>query len=92
MAMSLRDTIAHAHGMVKRTAVAVLWFLSGWTVGNALAIGLGLPTLAGPVLGLVAATVFAGDPLGKIWARRAELAELPAQVADAASDTYAGAA
>lgn len=78
--------------MTKRLAAAILWFLSGWTVGNALAIFVGVPDHAGPILGLAAAAVFAGDPLGIIWVKRADpatvrsldLENLPDDLAQAA--------
>ena len=36
--------------MTKRNVATVLWFFTGWVVGSALAIMVGLPTLLGGVL------------------------------------------
>lgn len=53
--------------MTKRFAVALLWFLAGWYVGGYVAVFLGISDLIGPILGMSAAVLFAGDPLGIVW-------------------------
>lgn len=78
--------------MSKRIAAGTLWFLAGWSLGGWVAFFLGISDVLGPILGLAAAAVFAGDPLGIIWRRRAETGGLPATVADSAADTCAEAA
>lgn len=78
--------------MSMRIAAGILWFLAAWYLGAWIALFLGISDVLGPILGIAAAAVFAGDPLGLIWTRRAGLVELPAEVADGASDTYAEAA
>lgn len=53
--------------MIKRTAVAFFWFLSVWLTYGLVAYFVGLPDVAGGILGsLVAAFVFM-DPTGAIW-------------------------
>jgi hypothetical protein len=78
--------------MSKRLLAAVLWFAAGWYVGAFVAAYLAVPALIGPILGFAAAAVFAGDPLGVIWTRRADpaatapidLEHLPEDLAQAA--------
>jgi hypothetical protein len=53
--------------MSKRIAVAVLWFLCGWFVGDLSAYVLGVHEILAPILGVAAAALSAGDPLGVIW-------------------------
>jgi hypothetical protein len=53
--------------MNKRIAAGVLWLLAGWYLGNIVAFGVGISDLLGPILGIAAAAVVAGDPLGLIW-------------------------
>lgn len=57
--------------MSKRIAAAVLWFIAAWYLGAFIALLIGVSDLLGPILGTAAAAVFAGDPLGVIWTRRA---------------------
>jgi hypothetical protein len=78
--------------MSKRIAAGILWFLAAWYLGAWIALLLGISDVLGPILGLAAAAVVVGDPLGLIWTRRAELVELSAQVTDGAADIYAEAA
>ena len=59
---------------MKRTAAALLWFLSGLTLGDF--IGFVLPTWGiavmpglGLILGAAAAAIFVGDPRHLIWSR-----------------------
>lgn len=68
--------------MNKRIASGVLWLFAGWYLGNLIAFQLGWSDLFGPILGIVCATVVAGDPLGLIWRRADRLAA--AQQADTA--------
>ncbi len=78
--------------MSKRIAAAILWFLAAWNLGALIALVLGVPEILGPILGIAAAAVFAGDPLGIIWARPAPVVELPAHVGESTDDRYAEAA
>lgn len=57
-------------GMNKRIAATVLWFFAGWYLGGWIALFLGISDLIGPILGISAALVIGGDPLGIIWTRR----------------------
>ncbi len=92
MTMALRGAAPHSLGMTKRIAAAALWFLSGWTVGNVFAMLVGVPEVVGPILGLAAAALVAGDPLGIIWVKRMDpvavrsldLENLPDDLAQAA--------
>jgi hypothetical protein len=78
--------------MSKRIAAGILWFLAAWYLGAWIALFLGISDVLGPILGLAAAAVFAGDPLGIIWVKRAEpatvrsldLENLPDDLAQAA--------
>jgi len=63
--------------MNKRIAAAVLWFLTGWYAGAYISLLLGVPQLIGPLLGIAAAAVFAGDPMGFIWSTRQPLEAAP---------------
>ena len=55
--------------MKKRVASAVLWFYTGWYAGAMIAHVLGLSVALGPILGVAAAALIAGDPRGIIWTR-----------------------
>lgn len=57
--------------MNKRLIAGVLWLFAGWYLGNILAYHLGLSDYVGPVLGIVAAVMVAGDPFGLLWGRAA---------------------
>ena len=57
--------------MAKRIASGVLWLLAGWYLGNILAYHAGWNMLFGPVLGIAAAVIVAGDPFGLLWRRAA---------------------
>jgi len=57
--------------MNKRVAAGVLWLFAGWYLGNLIAYHLGLSDVFGPVLGIVAAVMVAGDPFGLLWRRAA---------------------
>lgn len=59
-------------GMNKRVAVTILWFIAGWYAGSYVALFLGISDMIGLILGISAAVVFGGDPLGIIWPRRVE--------------------
>jgi len=59
--------------MSKRIVAAFLWFYAGWYAGSVLAFGFGVPELLGLVLGVASAWLMAGDPLGIIWTRSAEI-------------------
>lgn len=70
--------------MSKRLAAAVLWFFAAWYLGAWIALLMGVSEILGPILGIAAAAVFAGDPLGIIWTRPAQAAivELPGALED----------
>ena len=53
--------------MKKRVAAAVLWFYCGWYAGAMIASFVGISPALGPILGVVAAVLIAGDPRGIIW-------------------------
>ena len=56
--------------MKKRVASAALWFYAGWYAGAMIAHTLDLSVALGPILGVAAAALIAGDPRGIIWSRR----------------------
>lgn len=62
--------------MSKRVLAAILWFFAAWYLGASIALYLGISAYLGPILGIAAAAVFGGDPLGIIWTKR----EAPASV------------
>jgi hypothetical protein len=55
--------------MSKRLVSLVLWFYAGWTLGALIAFATGVSWLLGPILGVAAAAIFAGDPRHLIWRR-----------------------
>lgn len=57
--------------MLKQAVALALWFLSGWTLGNFLALAAGTPELLGPVLGLAAALFVALGVRRPVWRARA---------------------
>lgn len=54
----------------KRVLAAILWFYAGWVVGAFVAMLGGFNDLIGPLVGVVAAALFASDPLYLIWGPR----------------------
>lgn len=66
--------------MKKRILSALLWFYAGWYGGAILAAFLALDPMIGPVIGAIAAVLFAGDPFGIVWQRR-PTASRPARTA-----------
>lgn len=62
--------------MYQRIAAAVLWFFAGLYLGGWLALLAGISDLIGPILGISAAVLFAGDPLGIIWSRHEVAADI----------------
>ncbi len=56
--------------MKKRILAGLLWFYVAWGVWSFFAAMLGLPALAGPVVGAAVAMFIAGDPMGRIWGGR----------------------
>ena len=57
--------------MKKRVAAALLWFYTGWVAGSLLTMVIGVSPVLGPILGIAAAALVAGDPRRVIWARSA---------------------
>jgi hypothetical protein len=55
--------------MKKRALSAVLWFYCGWYAGAMIAHALNVSIAIGPILGVAAAALIAGDPSGIIWSR-----------------------
>jgi hypothetical protein len=68
-AMAFRRVAAHRRGMKKRALSAVLWFYCGWYAGAMVAYALNVSIAIGPILGVAAAALIAGDPRGIIWSR-----------------------
>jgi|GEM_PF-3136073 len=54
----------------KRVLAAILWFYAGWGVAALVAMLCGVSDLVGPLGGVVAAALVAGDPLYLIWGPR----------------------
>ncbi|HET9346937.1 MAG TPA: hypothetical protein VFO05_14690 [Candidatus Limnocylindrales bacterium] len=57
--------------MKKRVLSAVLWFYCGWYAGAMIAHVAGISVALGPILGVAAAALIAGDPRGIIWRPKA---------------------
>jgi len=66
--------------MVKRAVAAFLWFYTGWYAGAMVAAFIGISPVFGPLLGVAAAGLFAGDPMHVIWTRPARAARTPLPV------------
>jgi hypothetical protein len=62
--------------MKKRLLAGILWFYAAWYGWSVVASFVGVADTAGPILGLVAAVLFAGDPLGRIWSMRRDPATI----------------
>lgn len=56
--------------MTKRIVAALLWFYAGWSMWAFIASVGDLTPLVGPVLGAALASVFAADPMHRIWTPR----------------------
>ena len=54
--------------MVRRIAVAALWFVSAWMNYAVLAYFLGLPDGGGLIVGVLVSTFVLMDPTGQLWA------------------------
>lgn len=78
--------------MSKRIAAGTLWFLAAWCAGAWMDYLVGVPVVVGQILGIAAAALVVGDPLGRIWARSAPVSKLPDGADEAADDHYAQAA
>jgi hypothetical protein len=64
----LRDRrIAMLRVMKKRALSAVLWLYAGWYLGAMIAHQFDLSAALGPILGVAAAAIIAGDPRRIIW-------------------------
>ena len=53
--------------MKKRVTAGVLWFFAAWYAWNVIAAMISVSAAPGPVFGLLAALLLAGDPFGSIW-------------------------
>jgi hypothetical protein len=56
--------------MKKRILATFLWFFAGWYAGAVIAYALDVSAILGPILGVAAAGLIAGDPRGIIWSHR----------------------
>jgi hypothetical protein len=56
--------------MKKRILATFLWFFAGWYAGAVIAYALDVSAILGPILGVAAAGLIAGDPRGIIWSQR----------------------
>ena len=63
--------------MKKRVAAGVLWFFAAWYAWNVIAAIIGVSGAPGPVFGILAALLLAGDPFGRIWTSQAVQAPSP---------------
>ena len=57
--------------MKKRVLSGVLWLFTGWYAGALIAHFADISTALGPILGVAAAALIAGDPRGIIWRPKA---------------------
>jgi hypothetical protein len=57
-------------GMKKRVLAALLWFYAGWYAGAMIAELTWISPVLGPIIGVAAAALIAGDPRGIIWSGR----------------------
>ena len=64
--------------MKKRILATFLWFFAGWYAGAVIAFALGVIPILGPIIGVAAAGLIAGDPRGIIWSNRSSAATAPA--------------
>ena len=53
--------------MKKCVIAGLLWFYVTWYAWAVIAYFAGVTDLPGPLLGIVAAALIAGDPLGRVW-------------------------
>ncbi len=53
--------------MKKRVIAGVLWFYAAWYAWSVIATVIGVSEAPGPVFGVLAALLLAGDPFGRIW-------------------------
>ena len=72
-AIAARDPVAEIAAMKKRILAGLLWFYVAWFAWAFVAAYAGLSELWGPVLGAAVAMLIAGDPMGRIWPRPAEI-------------------
>ncbi len=82
--MVVRPVVGDRAVMSKRIAAGVLWLFAGWYIGNIVAFYLGISDLFGPILGVAAAVIIAGDPLRILWtgAERSRSAPTTAPTSD----------
>ena len=59
--------------MKKRVTAGVLWFFAAWYAWNIMAAIIGVSDAPGPVFGILAALLLAGDPFGRIWTPKPQL-------------------
>jgi hypothetical protein len=62
-----RRWVGDRAAMSKRILAGVLWLFAGWYLGNIVAFYFGISDVLGPILGVAAALVIAGDPLRIVW-------------------------
>jgi hypothetical protein len=63
--------------MKKRILATFLWFFAGWYGGAVIAYALDVSAILGPILGVAAAGLIAGDPRGIIWSHRSSASAAP---------------
>ena len=56
--------------MVRRIALAALWFVSVWMTYGLVAYFVGIPDTGGAVLGALVAALVVMDPTGSFWGRQ----------------------
>lgn len=80
--------------MLKRTAIAILWFFALWATYELVVSIAGAPRWPGPILGLLGALFWGADPLGMIYPAGASPSrdETTAQAAAGSSPTSSAAA
>jgi hypothetical protein len=68
--------------MTKRTVTAVLWLLTVWTAAGIVTTYSDVPSLVGPVLGLIVGALVWADPAGWLWGPRTDRARIARRLAD----------
>lgn len=68
--------------MTKRTVTAVLWLLTTWTAAGIVTTYSDVPSLVGPVLGLIVGALVWWDPARWLWGPRTDRARIARRIAD----------